>query len=247
MSGRTSERLRGREGERRGRHEGAPGDDEGPSNRGRAAIFLDKDGTLLRDVPYNVDPTLMRFMPHAQAGLRRMTRLAMPLIVVSNQPGVALGLFGVDALMSVERHLADMFARSGCRLEAFYACPHHPRGTVASFTCACLCRKPMPGLLQRAAVEHGIDLDRSWFVGDILDDVEAGRRAGCRTILLDNGHETEWKRTLVDAHLRTPDHVVPHLEAAARLIGGWADTPGRGSLPESTRGRTDPLDTGERA
>ena len=82
------------------------------------------------------------------------------------------------------------------------------------YAVACACRKPEPGLILSAAREHGIDLEHSWFVGDILDDVEAGRRAGCRTVLIDNGNETEWKRS----PLRWPDLVAADMAEAARLI-----------------------------
>ena len=212
---------------------------------GRPAIFLDKDGTVLENVPYNVDPAHMHLAPRVEAALRRLGRLDLPLIVITNQPGIAFGLFGPQALDAVEQRLAVLFARCGARLDGFYACPHHPRGKVTAYTCACLCRKPMPGLLRRAAVEHGIDLESSWFVGDILDDVEAGHRAHCRTILVDNGNETEWQRHPHDAKLRTPDHVVPDLDVAARIIGGALGGPGRDSTRGSGRdssGRT-PLPT----
>ncbi len=85
-----------------------------------------------------------------------------------------------------------MFARCGATLAASTPARIIRSGRVPRYACACLCRKPMPGLLRRAAVDHDVDLQRSWFVGDILDDVEAGSRAGCRTILIDNGNETEW-------------------------------------------------------
>ncbi len=203
----------------------------------RPAIFLDKDGTLIENVPYNVDPARIRYAPGAEAALCRLAGLAVPLIVITNQPGIAFGLFAPDALAAVERRVEALFARCGARLDGFYACPHHPRGKVAAYACACLCRKPMPGLLQRAAVEHGVDLERSWFVGDILDDVEAGKRAGCRTVLIDNGNETEWARTPQNARLRTPEHIVPDLDAAARILvdslgpSGHPTRRGRSSLP----------------
>src|SRR5205085_6378312 len=95
-----------------------------------------------------------------------------------------------------------------------YHCPHHPDGTVERYARACACRKPQPGLLLRAARDHDLDLARSWLVGDILDDVEAGRRAGCRTVLLDNGHETEWVLTPE----RLPHHIACDLAQAADLI-----------------------------
>ncbi len=207
---------------------------------GRPAIFLDKDGTVLEDVPYNVDPAQMRFAPRAEAALRRMGRLEVPLIVITNQPGIAFGFFRPDALDAVEARLGALFARCGARLHGFYACPHHQGGKIADYTCACLCRKPMPGLLQRAATHHGIDLERSWFVGDILDDVEAGNRAGCRTILVDNGNETQWLRNPRDPQLRTPDHVVPDLEVAARIIGGTLGDPASGHARRSTLRSTMP-------
>lgn len=181
-------------------------------------MFLDKDGTLVDDVPYNVDPSLIRLAPGARSALRRLGALQVPLVVVTNQPGVALGLFELDALDAVEAGLAQLFERCGARLDGFYACPHHPAGTVATYTCDCLCRKPMPGLLQRAAADLSFDPARSWMVGDILDDIEAGNRFGCRTILVDNGNETEWLRSTDDLLLRTPDHVVADVDAAARII-----------------------------
>jgi histidinol-phosphate phosphatase family protein len=178
------------------------------------AVFLDKDGTLLEDVPYNVRPELMRLAPNSAEGLRRLHAANYRLVVISNQSGVARGFFEEAALGPVERRLREMLAEVGVPLAGFYYCPHHPEGSVAAYAVACACRKPAPGLIQRAACDLGLDLPASWFVGDILDDVEAGRRAGCRTVLLDNGHETEWVRS----PLRIPEGVAPDLNAAARLI-----------------------------
>jgi histidinol-phosphate phosphatase family protein len=157
------------------------------------AVFIDKDGTLLEDVPYNTDPALMRFAPGAREGLALLAAYPFPLFVISNQSGVALGKFEESALLDVENRLQQMFAECGAKLSAVYWCPHHPQGSVARYAIACDCRKPEPGMLLRAAHEHRLDLARSWFIGDILNDVEAGNRAGCRTVLLDNGHETEWQ------------------------------------------------------
>lgn len=180
----------------------------------RAAVFLDKDGTLIVDVPYNVDPALVRLTPGAAGGLRRLHAAGYVLVVVSNQSGVARGLFGEDALGPVEARVRGLLGAVGVPLGGFYYCPHHPDGAVARYATACGCRKPAPGLVERAAADLGIDLRRSWLVGDILHDVEAGRRAGCRTILLDVGHETEWQRS----PLRRPDATARTLDEAARLI-----------------------------
>lgn len=180
----------------------------------QAAVLLDKDGTLLENVPYNVDPSRMRLAPTAGAALRRFGALGMPLIVVSNQPGVALGKFPRAALAGVEGRLADLFVEHGARLAGFLSCPHHPEGVVGEYARACDCRKPMSGMLTRAASMFGLNLARSWMIGDILDDVEAGRRAGCRTILVDCGNETEW----VPGEMRVPQYIVDSLDAAAHIV-----------------------------
>ncbi len=178
------------------------------------AVFLDKDGTLIEDVPYNVDPAQVRLMPGAVEGLRLLHGAGYRLIVISNQSGVARGLFAEEALVGVERRLRELLQEAGVPLVGLYYCPHHPQGTVADYAIECDCRKPRPGLLLRAAREHGIDLPHSWFIGDILNDVEAGRAAGCTTILLDNGHETEWVRS----PQREPHYVAADLAEAAKLI-----------------------------
>jgi histidinol-phosphate phosphatase family protein len=178
------------------------------------AVFLDKDGTLIEDLPHNADPGRIRFAPGALEGLKRLHAHGFMLLVVTNQAGVALGLFQESALRRVERRLQTLVADAGVALAGMYWCPHHPAGSVGRYAIECGCRKPQPGLLRRAARELDIDLERSWMVGDILDDVEAGRRAGCRTVLLDNGNETEWRI----APLRLPHLLMPTLARAAEAI-----------------------------
>lgn len=178
------------------------------------AVFLDKDGTLVHDVPYNVDPALLRLREGAGEALRRLAGAGYRLVVVSNQSGVARGRFEESALAAVERRLRTLLRDEGVTLDAFVYCPHLPDGAVDRYAVACACRKPKPGLLLRAADDLGIDLDRSWIVGDILDDVEAGHAAGCRAVLLDVGSETEWVLT----SSRMPDRTVRDLPAAAEAI-----------------------------
>lgn len=180
----------------------------------RPAVFLDKDGTLVEDVPYNVDPQKIRLAPGAVEGLSALHENGYALILVSNQSGVAHGFFPEQALGEVERSLRQQLAAFGVPLAGFYYCPHHPQGNVAGYAIACRCRKPAPGLLRRAAADLGIDLAESWMVGDILDDIEAGRRAGCRTVLIDNGNETQWRR----GRRRRPHHRAADLAEAARII-----------------------------
>ena len=175
------------------------------------AVFLDKDGTLIDDLAYNVDPARIRLAAQAAPGLRLLAQHGYGLHVVSNQPGVALGLFPEQALLGVEQRLRALLDAQGIALGSFYYCPHLPPEQARV---RCLCRKPAPGLLTRAAREHRLELARCWMVGDILDDIEAGRRAGCRTVLIDNGNETRWQLTA----LRRPHARAAHLLQAAQLI-----------------------------
>jgi D-glycero-D-manno-heptose 1,7-bisphosphate phosphatase len=156
------------------------------------AIFIDKDGTLIEDIPYNVRPDLIRFTEGAIDGLLQLKRKGYLLIVVSNQSGVAHGYFAEDDLTAVQDRLQDILRPSGIQIDAFYFCPHHPGGQVHAYAKVCPCRKPEPGMILRAASAYNIDLSRSWMIGDILNDVEAGNTAGCKTILINNGNETEW-------------------------------------------------------
>jgi histidinol-phosphate phosphatase family protein len=183
-------------------------------SRNNPAVFLDKDGTLIENVPYNVNPDLIRLTPGVAEALPILHAAGYRLFVISNQSGVARGYFAETALLAVEARLRSLLAQINVPLRGFYYCPHHPDGSVAPYATACACRKPAPGLLQRAAAEHNLDLEQSWFVGDILDDIEAGRRAGCRTILLANGNETEWQLS----PWRQPHFAVTHFSQIARII-----------------------------
>jgi len=178
-------------------------------------VFLDKDGTLINDVPYNVDPDLIILQERAVKGLQKLQGAGYKFIVVSNQSGVARGYFKEQALVNVREKLAQLLAANQIALEGFYYCPHHPEGKNKAYAVACQCRKPMPGLLLRAAQEHQIDMQSSWMIGDILNDVEAGNRAGCRTILIDNGGETEW---IKDSPLREPEATFYNIDEAADYI-----------------------------
>ena len=178
------------------------------------AIFLDKDGTLIENVPHNVDRTRIRLRPGAVDALLLLSGLGYRIIVASNQPGVARGLFPAGALRAVEEHLDDLFLAYGFKLTDCYWCPHDPAGSVEDYAFECDCRKPRPGMLRAAAAEHGIDLARSWLIGENLDDIEAGKRAGCRTVLLDASAATGEG----SEGLRAPDIVAPNLLEAAASI-----------------------------
>jgi len=159
------------------------------STAGKRAVFLDKDGTLIVDVPYNVDPALVRLTPGAGEGLYRLHEAGFGLWVVTNQSGVARGLFPEAALAAVETRLRELLAGHAVPLDGFLYCPHAPAGGSAP---ACACRKPEPGLILAAAEREGLDIPASWFVGDILSDIEAGNRAGCRAIIVGREAARDW-------------------------------------------------------
>jgi D-glycero-D-manno-heptose 1,7-bisphosphate phosphatase len=185
----------------------------GPS---RGAIFIDKHGTLIDDEPYNADPAQLRFMPNTLPGLQRLSDAGWPLIIVANQPGLATGRIPRAAFAQVQRTIEQRLRdEAGVELAGWFTCPHSPAALPG-----CLCRKPAPGLLRQAASSQGIDLGRSWMIGDTLDDVEAGRRAGCCTVLLDVGNETAWRLT----PLRQPHHRCADLLDAAGLIAAHTET-----------------------
>ena len=179
----------------------------------RAAIFLDKDGTLIPDLPYNVDPGRITLGPGVPQALALLARLDRPLVVVSNQSGVARGLFSETALQGVHWRLTELFATCGATLAGFFWCPHHPEGTVPSYTMRCACRKPAPGLLLQAAMELNLSLEHSWMVGDALTDVAAGLAAGCSSILV-----APTVSKPLAAGWRTSYHRVPDLQSAAACI-----------------------------
>lgn len=176
-------------------------------------VFLDKDGTLVEDLPYNVDPRRVRFAPGARDAVRLLAAGGFRLVVCTNQSGVARGYFDEAALHRLGGHLEREVAALGGELAGFLFCPHLPEG-VNEYAVECDCRKPAPGLIRRAAAELGVDPRRSWFVGDTWMDVVAGRAAGCRTIVVGPEHRdiARWPRA------RRPDHAVPDLLAAARIV-----------------------------
>jgi D-glycero-D-manno-heptose 1,7-bisphosphate phosphatase len=150
----------------------------------RVGVFLDRDGTLT--LPYHHPTRPEHLVPRAGivGPLRRLADAGVALLIVTNQSALARGLLTGDGFAVAQSSFERKLARAGVRFDGVYHCPHHPDGTVAALAVRCGCRKPEPGLLLRAAAEHGVDLARSWMVGDQPSDVEAGRRAGCRTVLI---------------------------------------------------------------
>jgi D-glycero-D-manno-heptose 1,7-bisphosphate phosphatase len=179
------------------------------------AVFLDKDGTLIKDVPYNVNTALISFNEGVIEGLKLLSKNGYLLIVISNQSGIARGFFGLEDFRKLKDYMIEKLREDNINLDGFYFCPHHPEAIVEDLKQDCDCRKPMPGMLLKASKDLDIDLASSWMVGDILDDVEAGVRAGCKTILIDNGNETLWEIN----QYRIPDFkAIDFLDAAKFIV-----------------------------
>ena len=150
------------------------------------AAFLDKDGTLMEDIPYNSDPALFAFSPGVVEGLLLLANSGFRLVIISNQSGVARGLFDFSALEPMEARLREMFTTEGLELAGVYWCPHFPGAVHPQFGVACGCRKPAPGMLLAAAQELSLDTHASWMIGDRDSDVQAAHNAGCHSAFLNN-------------------------------------------------------------
>ena len=178
------------------------------------AVLFDKDGTLVENVPMNADPNRLRLVAGVEETLSLLCAAGFRIAVVSNQPGVALGMFTEGELAAVEARLRGLLAPVGVRLDGFFYCPHHPNAVIERYRGPCGCRKPEPGLVSYAARSLNVEPQHCWVVGDILDDVEAAHRAGCRAILFDSGGETEW----ADSPLRRPEFTTSSMSDVASHI-----------------------------
>jgi D-glycero-D-manno-heptose 1,7-bisphosphate phosphatase len=187
---------------------------------GKPAIFLDRDGVLVEDVDILRTVDQVRILPGAFEFMEGARRMGFALAVVSNQTVVARGLATEAAVEAVNAHInMALLAGSGVGIDRFYVCPHHPQATLEAYRMDCACRKPLPGLLRRASEELGLDLARSWMIGDRPSDIVAGCRAGCRTILVETGKHLE--APIASAHhdpnIR-PDYVCRDLVEALAVI-----------------------------
>jgi histidinol-phosphate phosphatase family protein len=176
---------------------------------GRPAVFLDRDGTLIEDRGYLRDPDQVALLPGASGAVRRLDLAGLPVVVVTNQSGIARGLLTEDDYLATARRLDALLAADGARLAGHYHCPHLPEVSGP-----CECRKPGALLYRQAAADLALDLTRSWWVGDRVRDVAAARELGGRGILVLTGAGVAETKT--PAARDWPS--VPDLAAAARVI-----------------------------
>jgi D-glycero-D-manno-heptose 1,7-bisphosphate phosphatase len=187
-------------------------------------VFLDRDG-VLNDLKYDPEEGRigspmsargLRIFPYAGESVRRIRELGFKAILVSNQPGVAKRQFTYSEFRRMSEKVRKELSKHGCSLDAEYYCLHHPHALVPKYRLVCDCRKPKPGLLFQAAKENDLDLGNSFFVGDALVDVKAGRAAGCRTILL--GHVTTFLSSMIEKEDARPDFVLLSLKQVPDLL-----------------------------
>jgi len=174
----------------------------------RPAVFLDRDGTIIEDRHYLRDPSLVQLRPGAGDAVRRLARAGVPVVVVTNQSGIARGLLTEADYQATARRLEELLAATGARLAGQYHCPHLPE-----ISGPCECRKPGSLLYRQAAEALGLDLARSWWVGDRLRDIAAARPLGGRGLLVLGGAAGE-----ADAAATEGWPAVPNLAAAVDAI-----------------------------
>jgi D-glycero-D-manno-heptose 1,7-bisphosphate phosphatase len=178
---------------------------------GRGAAFLDRDGTICEDVGYLNHVSQLRIFPFAAGAIRALNEAGLAVVVVTNQSGVARKYFSETAVQEVHEVLVRELAAAGAKIDGIYYCPH----TDAD---GCDCRKPKPGMLTRASGEHGLNLARSFVVGDRLGDIELGRAVGARSILVRTGNGENELASNAASWAVQPDFVAPTLTEAAEWI-----------------------------
>jgi len=181
------------------------------------AVFLDRDGTLNVDTHYPHKPEELELLPGVVEGLRILAALPLHIIVASNQAGIELGYFTRRQMSRFNARLRSRIERAGGRIDAFYFCPFLEPKNLPPGVTANECSKPSPGMLLEAKRDYGLDLTRSFMIGDKTSDVAAGERAGCVTILVGTGKAGREEGALPI----TPTHTVEDLQAAARIVQSY--------------------------
>jgi len=182
------------------------------------AVFVDRDKTIIEDPGYISDPQAVKLLPGVELAIKSLHQAGYKVVVVTNQSGVARGLITEEALDAIHAEMRRQLRAKGVHLDGVYYCPYHPEGTVEQYAKDSDLRKPRPGMLLKAAADLDIDLAASWMVGDSARDVEAGQRAGCRTIRVRvRPSKPDATSSEQDENVQA-DFVVRNLVDAARVI-----------------------------
>ncbi len=188
------------------------------------AVFLDRDGVIneiiyhkemgIIDSPFTVEQ--FQLLPKVAEAINKFRNLRFKVIVVSNQPGLAKDNFSIDVFEKIREKMNRELKKYGAEVDAEYYCFHHPYATVKKYKKICNCRKPKPGMLQKAAEEHNIDLSKSWMIGDGITDMQAGQTAGCKTILIGR-MKCDLCKIMEDEKVK-PDYIKQNLYKAYLII-----------------------------
>ncbi len=184
----------------------------------KTAVFLDRDGTINEQMGYINHISRFHLLENAAAGIRLLNRAGLPVVVVSNQSGLARGYFPASLLEEVNRRMEELLAAEGARLDAVYCCPHHPEARVAELAKKCDCRKPGPGLLLRAAADLNLDLGRSYVVGDRWSDLKTAAAVGAKGVLVLTGYGRGEAEYIGPAQELKPHFIARDLLEAAQWI-----------------------------
>jgi len=181
------------------------------------AVFLDRDGTINEEVGYLSDLKKFKLLPEVAPAIKLLNDYGFKVIVITNQAGVARGYFGEDKLKEIHQEMKRQLRDRDAYLEGVYYCPHHPTEGRGKYKKNCRCRKPNPGMLEKAARDFDLDLSNSYLIGDQLTDIKLGNNAGCGTILVLTGYGKESYRGKDDCQVRV-DFVADNLEKAVVWI-----------------------------
>jgi D-glycero-D-manno-heptose 1,7-bisphosphate phosphatase len=185
----------------------------------RAAIFLDRDGVIIEERGYISKPEQLCLLPGAAEVIALLNRAGWPVVIVTNQSGIARGLLTPSALERIHDRLQHLLGCYGARVDGIYVCPHHPEAEIDSYRQQCFCRKPQPGLLLQAAEELHIDLSQSWMIGDRVSDLQAGAAAGCRTVLVRTGYGSQVDTIALDRSALRLELIAADLTDAVGKLG----------------------------
>ena len=190
------------------------------------AIFLDRDNTLIHDPGYINHPDQVKLLDGVAEALHELKALEYKLVVVTNQSAIARGIVTEKTLDEIHARLEELLAEQNASLDRIYYCPYHPDGVVPEFSKENDCRKPAPGMLQKAAAEMDLDLDQSWCIGDTRRDIEAGRQAGCKTILIDTPIPHQSHSASFSFDDIEPDYKAINMKEAVNIIKKHMRSPG---------------------
>ncbi len=184
----------------------------------KAAVFIDRDGTINEQMGYINHLSRFHLLPGVAAAIRLLNEHSVPVIVVTNQSGLARGYFPETLLAEVHEAMNQRLQAEGARLDGVYVCPHHPEAKEERYRQSCQCRKPKPGLFMQAAADHDLDLSKSYVVGDRWSDLKAAAACGAKGILVLTGYGRGDQQFIGPRQEVQPCYVAEDLLAAVRWI-----------------------------